>query len=82
MHLVVAANEVLLDSVENVEPHGGTKKLGTPFNLRVHVRLAHGSMTNVLGNVVGSHGDDRYELDRRVSFLSHLWLVEPLCRPP
>lgn len=62
MHLVVTANEVLLDSVKDVEPHGSTKKLGTPFDLGVHVRLAHGGMTNVLGNVVGSHGDDQYEL--------------------
>lgn len=52
---MVAPNEVLLDSVENVKPHGGTKELGAPLDLGVHVRLAHGRMANVLGNVVGGH---------------------------
>lgn len=52
---VVALDEVVLDSVENVKPHGGSERLGTPVHLRVHVGFAGGSVTCVFGDVVGSH---------------------------
>lgn len=68
MHLVVTANEVFFDSVKNVKPHGGAKELGSPFDLRIHVWLAHRSMTYVLGNVVGSHGSDINGLEVGGSF--------------
>lgn len=70
MHLVVAADEVLLNSVKDIEPHSSTKKLGSPFNFGVHVRLAHRSMTDILGNVVGSHGDDMDRLSRSKFFVA------------
>lgn len=54
---MVALNDISLDSVEDVEPHGGSKKLGTPFDLWVNVRLAHRSMTNILCEVVGCHSE-------------------------
>lgn len=56
---MVTLDHVSLDSVEDVEPHGGTKKLGTPLHLGVYMRLAHRSMADVLCNVVGSHFDQR-----------------------
>lgn len=55
-HSVVALDHVVLDTVENVEPHGGTKKLGAPFLAGQDMRLCGRGVAEVLGNVVGSHG--------------------------
>lgn len=52
---VVALDHVRLNSVENEEPHGRSKKLGTPFHLGVHMWFTHWSMTDVLCNVVSCH---------------------------
>lgn len=52
---VVAANEVLLDSVEDVEPHGCAEQFGAVFHLWVHVWSCHRGMTDIFGDVVGSH---------------------------
>lgn len=52
---MVTLNDIGLDSVEDVEPHGSSKKLGTPLDFGVNVRLAHRSMANILCKVVGSH---------------------------
>lgn len=53
---VVTLDHVVLDTVENVEPHGGTKKLSTPFLAGQDMRLRGSGVAEVLGNVMGSHG--------------------------
>lgn len=54
---MVSFDDILLDSVENVKPHGGSEEFGTPPNFGVHVRLAHRCVTKVLDDVMGSHCD-------------------------
>lgn len=67
---MVAADEVLLDPVENVEPHRGSEKLGAPLHLGIDMRLGHGRVANVLGDMMSSHlcGED--------DFFVAIWLVE------
>lgn len=52
---MVALDEVVLDSVHDPEPHGGSEKLGAPVLFRLHVRFGHSGVADEFGDVVGSH---------------------------
>lgn len=53
---VVAFDQVVLDSVHDVEPHGGAEELGAPLLEGFDVRLRAWGVADVFGDVVGSHG--------------------------
>lgn len=75
-----ALDEVVLDSVEDPEPHGGAQELGAPVLLGLHVRLAHGSVADEFGEIVGGHF--RICLSRRVLdfFVSAMVGQRRVCR--
>lgn len=53
--LVVALDEVVLDSVCDPEPHCGAKELSAPVLFRLDVGFGRSGVANELGDVVGSH---------------------------
>ena len=52
---MVALDEVILDSVGDPEPHGGSKELSAPVLFRLDVGFSRGGVANEFGDVVGSH---------------------------
>lgn len=49
---------IFFNSVEDVEPHGGSQELGCPFYLEVNVRFSNGGVTDEFHDVMACHYDN------------------------
>lgn len=52
---MVTLDEVILDTVKDIKPHGGTEELGTPLLNWTDMRLSSLSMTDIFNSVMSSH---------------------------